>query len=122
RAQIGDVDCNSDAIVFLNLSSSALSPLELTDYAERVLVERLGVLPGVARVRLNGARRYAMRVWLDRGGLRGRGGAGRLESSEREFTLRPDTGLESEQDFRQLAIGRGPDGYLVRLDEVADVR
>jgi multidrug efflux pump len=113
--------------------------LELTDYAERVIAERLGVLPGVARVRFGGARRYAMRVWLDREALAARQltvadiesalrrenvqlPAGRLESSQRELTLRTETGLNTEQDFRELVIGRGADGYLVRLSEVADVR
>jgi multidrug efflux pump len=47
--------------------------------------------------------------------------AGRIESVDREFTLRTDTGLRSPEDFRQLVIGRGHDGYLVRLSEVADV-
>jgi multidrug efflux pump len=47
--------------------------------------------------------------------------AGRIESLEREFTLRTDTGLRTPQDFRQLVVGRGEGGYLVRLDEVADV-
>ena len=137
--EIGKVDFNAESIIYLNLASDTLNVLELTDYGERVLVERLGVLPGVARVRLNGARRYAMRVWLDREALAARRltvadveaalrrenvqlPAGRLESSQREFTLRTDTGLATEQEFRQLAVGRGPDGYLVRLDEVADVR
>jgi multidrug efflux pump len=137
--EIGKVDFNSEPIIFLNLSSNTLSPLELTDYAERVLIERLGVLPGVARVRMNGARRYAMRVWIDREALAARQltvddiesalrrenvqlPAGRLESTQREFTLRTDTGLNTERQFRELAIGRGPDGYLVRLSEVADVR
>jgi hypothetical protein len=123
--EIGKVDFNSEPIIFLNLSSSTLSPLELTDYAERVLVERLGVLPGVARVRMNGARRYAMRVWLDREALAARQltvddiesalrrenvqlPAGRLESTQREFTLRTDTGLNTEREFRELVIGRGP--------------
>ncbi len=104
-----------------------------------MLVERLGVLPGVARVRLSGARRYAMRVWIDREALAARQltvtdienalrrenvelPAGRLESTQREFTLRTETGLDTEQDFRELVIGRGADGYLVRLREVADVR
>ena len=113
--------------------------LELTDYAERVIAERLGVLPGVARVRFGGARRYAMRVWIDREALAARQltvtdienalrrenvqlPAGRLESTQREFTLRTETGLDTEQDFRELVIGRGADGYLVRLGEVADVR
>ena len=136
---IGKVDFNADPIMYVNLSSDSMSVLELTDYAERVLVERLGVVPGVARIRINGARRYAMRVWLDREALAARQltvidlenalrrenvqlPAGRLESSQRELTLRTETGLNTEQDFRNLVVGRGPDGYLVRLGEVADVR
>jgi len=137
--EIGKVDFNAEPIMFVNLSSSTMSVLELTDYADRVLAERLGVVPGVARVRLSGARRYAMRVWIDREALAARQltvidienalrrenvqlPAGRLESSQRELTLRTETGLNTGQDFSQLAIGRGPDGYLVRLGEVADVR
>jgi hydrophobe/amphiphile efflux-1 (HAE1) family protein len=137
--EIGKVDFNADPIMYVNLSSDSMSVLELTDYAERVLVERLGVVPGVARIRINGARRYAMRVWLDREALAARQltvvdlenalrrenvqlPAGRLESSQRELTLRTETGLNTEQDFRNLVVGRGPDGYLVRLGEVADVR
>jgi multidrug efflux pump len=137
--EIGKVDFNADPIMWVNLSSSTLNVLELTDYAERVIAERLGVLPGVARVRLGGARRYAMRVWIDREALAARQltvtdvesalrrenvqlPAGRLESSQREFTLRTETGLNTEQEFRELVIGRGADGYLVRLSEVADVR
>jgi multidrug efflux pump len=137
--EIGKVDFNAEPVIWLNLSSSTLDVLELTDYAERVLAERLGVLPGVARVRFGGARRYAMRVWIDREALAARQltvadieaalrrenvqlPAGRLESAQREFTLRTETGLNTEQDFRELVIGRGADGYLVRLSEVADVR
>ena len=137
--EIGKVDSSAEPIMFVNLSSDTMSVLELTDYAERVLIERLGVVPGVARVRLSGARRYAMRVWIDRDALAARQltvvdienalrrenvqlPAGRLESSQRELTLRTDTGLNSEQDFRELPIGRGPDGYVVRLGEVSDVR
>jgi len=137
--EIGKVDFNAEPVIWLNLSSSTLNVLELTDYAERVLAERLGVLPGVARVRMGGARRYAMRVWIDREALAARQltvtdiesalrrenvqlPAGRLESTQREFTLRTETGLNSENDFRELVIGRGADGYLVRLREVADVR
>jgi multidrug efflux pump len=137
--EIGKVDFNAEPIIWANLSSSTLDVLELTDYAERTIAERLGVLPGVARVRFGGARRYAMRVWIDREALAARQltvtdienalrrenvqlPAGRLESAERELTLRTETGLDTEQDFRELVIGRGADGYLVRLREVADVR
>jgi multidrug efflux pump len=137
--EVGKVDFGADPIIWLALSSDSMNVLELTDYAERELVDRFSVLPGVARVRLGGARRYAMRVWIDREALAARQltvadiesalrrenvqlPAGRLESSQRELTLRTETGLNTEAQFRDLAIGRGAGGYLVRLGEVADVR
>jgi len=137
--EVGKVDFNAEPVIWLVLSSDRMNALELTDFAERELVDRFSVLPGVARVRMGGARRYAMRVWIDREALAARQmtvadveaalrrenvqlPAGRLESSQRELTLRTETGLNTEAEFRQLAIGRGADGYLVRLGEVADVR
>src|SRR5512139_670413 len=137
--EVGKVDFNAEPIIWLALSSDTMNVLELTDYAERELVDRFSVLPGVARVRVIGARRYAMRVWVDREALAARQltvadiesalrrenvqlPAGRLESSQRELTLRTETGLNTENDFRELMVGRGTDGYLVRLGEVADVR
>jgi multidrug efflux pump len=137
--EIAKVDSDTRAVMYLNLTSNRLSGLELTDYAERFLTDRLSTVPGVARVRISGARHYAMRIWLDRQGLAAHGltvadvegalraenvelPAGRLESTEREFTLRTDTGYATAEDFRRLAVGRGADGQLVRLAEVADVR
>lgn len=138
QPRIAKQDSDADPVMWLNLSSDRMSVLELTDYAERVLIDRLSVVDGVAQINLGGARRFAMRIWLDRRALAARGltvedveqalrqenvelPAGRLESLEREFTLRTQTGLVTEQDFRALVIGRGADGFLVRLGEVADV-
>src|SRR6186713_2734600 len=137
--QITKVDSGTDPIIWLNVASSKRSVLEITDFMERYLVDQFATLEGVASVRMNGARRYAMRVWLSRENLAARQltvtdvenallrenveiPAGRLESREREFSLRTDTNLRSEEDFRNLVVGRGPDGYLVRLGEVAEVR
>jgi multidrug efflux pump len=137
--EIAKVDNSSSAVMYLNLDSDRHSGLELTDYADRYLVDRISTVPGVARVRLHGARRYAMRIWLSRESLAARGltvadvesalrsenvelPAGRLESVSREFTLRTSTGFVVEEDFRKLVVGRGADGQLVRLGEVAEVR
>jgi multidrug efflux pump len=128
--EIAKVDNDTQAIMFLNLASDRMSGLELTDYAERYLVDRMSTVSGVARVRISGARRYAMRVWLNREALAARGvtvtdiesalraenvelPAGRLESTEREFTLRTDTGYSTADDFRSLVVGRGADGQVV---------
>ena len=80
-----------------------------------------------------------MRIWLSREALAAHGltvadvesalraenvelPAGRLESSEREFTLRTATGYQREEDFERLVIGRGAEGQRVTLAEVADIR
>jgi len=136
--EIGKVDATMEAVMYINLSSDRRSPLELTDFANRYLVDRFGVVDGVAMIRLSGERKYAMRVWLDRESLAARQlavqdvedalrrenielPAGRIESIEREFSLRTDTGLHTPEDFRRLVIGRGADDYLVRLGEVAEI-
>ncbi|MBL8267098.1 efflux RND transporter permease subunit [Steroidobacter sp.] len=138
QPQVAKVDTSSEPVMWLALTSPTRTQLELTDYVDRYLVDRMSVVPGVATIRIGGERRYAMRVWLDRKSLAARQltvqdvedslrqenielPAGRIESLEREFTLRTDTGFRSAEDFRQLVVGRGVDGYLVRLGEVASV-
>lgn len=137
--QILKVDDGAEPIIYVNFSSTGRTGLALTEYVDRYVRDRFGALPGVASVRVSGAERYAMRVWLDREALAARRltvadveaalrrenvelPAGRIESKEREFTLRTRTALESEADFRNLVIGRGADNYLVTLGDVAEVR
>jgi multidrug efflux pump subunit AcrB len=137
--QIIKADASADPVMSVSFSSETMSMLEVTDYAERNLIDRLSTVPGVARVSIGGGRRYAMRVWIDRQSLAARRltvadieaalrrenielPAGRLESSTREFSLRTIVGLQTEQDFRNLVIHRGEDGHLVRLGEVANVQ
>ncbi len=137
--EVAKVDNDTQAVMYLNLTSDEMTGLELTDYADRVLVDRFATVKGVARVRISGARRYAMRVWIDRQALAARGltvgdvesalraenvelPAGRLESTQREFTLRTDTGFKLAEDFERLVVGRGTEGEVVRLTDVAEVR
>ncbi|HCO61399.1 MAG TPA: multidrug transporter AcrB, partial [Porticoccaceae bacterium] len=59
-------DANDDVIIWISLTSENMSVIEITDYAQRYLVDRFSILPGAARVRLGGGGEYAMRIWLDR--------------------------------------------------------
>lgn len=137
--EIAKVDDDTRAVMYLNVESDRLSGLEITDYADRFLTDRFATVPGVARVRISGERRYAMRIWLDREALAARSltvsdveqalrvenvelPAGRIESTQREFTLRTDTGFRTPKDFGRLVIGRGSDGQAVHLAEVAAIR
>ncbi|WP_189446469.1 efflux RND transporter permease subunit [Cognatilysobacter xinjiangensis] len=136
--EIAKVESDSDPIIWLNMSSTAMDTLQLSDYAERYIVDRLASLEGVAQVRIGGQQRYAMRVWLDRDAMAARGitvgdiegvmraenvelPAGRIESETRDFTLRVARGYQKPQDFAQMPVKKGADGYVVRLGDVARV-
>jgi multidrug efflux pump len=134
--EVEKADSDSEVIMWLNMSSSRMDTLQLTDYADRYVVDRLSALNGVSQVRVGGQQRYAMRVWLDRDALAARGltagdveralraenielPAGRIESSDRDFTLRVERGYNRPEDFAQIPLGKGADGYVVRLGDVA---
>ena len=84
--EIEKADSNDDIIVWLNLASDDMTTPEISDYAERFLVDRFSALDGVARVRVGGSKNYAMRVWIDRRALAARD----LTVSEIESALRSE--------------------------------
>lgn len=136
--EVEKADSNDDVIYWLSLSSETRNSLELTDYAIRYLEDRLSILPGVARVRIGGGLEYAMRIWIDRQKLAARNltvadveaalraenvelPAGDVESVDRQFTVRLQRSYRTPDDFKNLVISRGDEGYLVRLSDVARV-
>ena len=58
-------DANSDAIISLTLQSETRNQLELSDYAENIIAERLQTIPGVSTIQIWGQKKYAMRLWFD---------------------------------------------------------
>ena len=71
--EITKQDAVTEVLMWLNLTHPDMQPVELADYAERYLVDRFSQLPGVARIRISGATRFSMRIWLDREALAARG-------------------------------------------------
>ncbi|GAA0361331.1 efflux RND transporter permease subunit [Bowmanella denitrificans] len=131
-------DSDEDVVVWYNLRSDTMSVMELTDYADRYIVDRLAIVDGVARVQIGGGRTYAMKVWLDRNAMAARNitvsdieqiiraenvelPAGVIESDDRDFEVRVARTFLTPDDFSKLTIKAGEDGYLVRLGEVARV-
>ena len=136
--EISKVEADADPILWLNMSSSSMDTLQLSDYAERYVVDRFSSLDGVAQVRIGGRQRYAMRIWLDRDQLAARGmtvsdveaalekenvelPAGSIESAQRDFTLRVERSYLKPEDFAKLPLSKGADGYVVRLGDVGKV-
>lgn len=134
--EVQKVEADADVILWLNMRSTKMDTLQLTDYAERYIVDQLSALDGAAQVRISGAQRYAMRIWLDRGAMAARGvtaadveaalrrenvelPAGRIESDTRDFTLRVERGYMTAEQFAQMPLVKGEDGYVVRVGDVA---
>jgi len=124
-------------IIWMRLTSDRHDALELSDYANRFLLDAFSVVPGVATSRIYGERRYSMRIWLYRQQLAAHGltvqdvenairrqnielPSGRLESRQRELTVRMASALSTPGQFRNIVIKRA-NGYLIRLREVAKV-
>ena len=131
------VDANAGAILWISVTSTSLDALELSDYLKRVYVDRLATVDGVANVFIGGERRYAMRIWVDRGALAARGltvqdiesaikrqnvelPGGRIESTQRELTVKTDSRLATPEEFERIIV-QNKQNYLVRLGEVARV-
>lgn len=120
--EVAKADSDSQPIMILFLRSTSMNRLELTDYADRYLIDQLATVPGVAQVQIYGEQRYSMRIWLDAAALAARGltvtdvetslsaqnvelPAGALESGEKNYTVRVARTYALAEDFRQLPIG-----------------
>ncbi len=131
---VAKIEADAQAIIWLAFSSARQSPLEITDYADRIVADQLKTLPGVASVIIGGGRRYAMRLWLDPSRMASLGvtvqdveaalrsqntelPSGRIESQTREFSVLARTDLRTPAEFEQVII-RDSNGVLVRLADI----
>ncbi len=126
-----------DAILRLYLSSDAMSPIQLKDYAERVLEDRLAIVPGVSSISIMGASSYVMRVDLNTDAMAIRGitaldvetalkrenvemPGGSITGNQREVTVRIIRDYDTPESFRKLVI-RQDGTSTVYLEDVASV-
>ncbi len=148
--EVAKADSDSQPIIILFLRSKSMNRLELTDYADRYLLDRLATVPGVAAVNIYGEQRYAMRIWLDAAAMAARGltvsdvesaltsqnvelPAGSLEATDKDYTVRVARTYARAEDFAQLPIGtrgaastatgviQGGPAYVTRLGDIARV-
>ncbi len=137
---IAKVEADANPIIWVAFSSDKHSPLEVTDFASRIVKPRLQTLPGAADVRIFGDRKFAMRIWLDRERLAAHNltpadvedalrkqnievPAGRIESVQREFSVVAQTDLRKAADFEQVMVaGRlPPAAYPVTISDIGRV-
>jgi hydrophobe/amphiphile efflux-1 (HAE1) family protein len=133
RKQSGD----ASPIMWFALYSpdSTQSTLELSDYADRLIVDALETVPGVSSVIIGGERRYAMRLWINPAKLAARNltvldieqalrqenveiPSGIIEGDQSEYSVRTLGRLQTPPEYENLVISQKDDGTLVRLKDV----
>ncbi|MFT5714837.1 MAG: multidrug efflux pump [Flavobacterium sp.] len=131
---VSKADANSDAIISMTVQSDTRSPLELSDYAENVISQRLETIPGVSGVQIWGQKRYAMRLWIDPVKLASYGltvaevrtalneqnvelPSGKLTGENTELTVKTIGNLATAQEFNNIII-RTDGATIVRLSDI----
>ncbi len=124
-------------IMMYSLNSDQLSRVELNEYAETFIAQRLSTVTGVAQVQVYGSAKYAVRVQLDPNAMKARGigidevqqainqgnsntPAGILMGPNQSFTLQASGQLKNATQFRALVVAYR-NGAPVRLGDLGNV-
>jgi hydrophobe/amphiphile efflux-1 (HAE1) family protein len=129
-------DANSDPIIMLMVESKTLNALQMSDYAENVLQEKLQTIPGISSVAIYGQQRPAMRLWFDPAKMSAFNitpadvnaalqkenvemPGGKIRGSATELTIKTFGRLVTEDDFNNLII-RQTDNQVIRLSDIGE--
>ncbi len=133
---VSKADANSDAIISMTVQSSTKNPLQLTEYATNVLVERLQTIQGVSSIQIWGEKKFAMRIWLDPSRLSAYNltpldvqnalnrenvelPSGKIAGNSTELTVRTFGRLYTEEDFNDVIVKASSMGNI-RLRDVGE--
>jgi len=129
-------DANGDPIIMLTVQSANMSAIELSDYAETVLQEKLQTIPGVSSVSIFGQQRPAMRLWFNPAKMAALNvtpgdvstalqkenvemPGGKIRGNATELTVKTFGRLLTETDFNNLII-RQTDNQVIRLSDIGE--
>ncbi|WP_144212914.1 efflux RND transporter permease subunit [Flavobacterium anhuiense] len=131
---VSKADADSESIISMTVQSNTRSSLELSDYAENVISQRLETIPGVSAVQIWGQKRYAMRLWIDPAKLAAYGctvaevraalnsqnvelPSGKLTGNNTELTVKTIGNLSKPEAFNDIIIRTDGD-KIVRLSDI----
>lgn len=131
---VSKADANSDAIISMTIQSDTKNQLQVSDFAENVVAERLQTIPGVSSVQIWGQKKYAMRIWMDPGRLAAfrltpldvlnalnrenvELPAGKLAGNKTELIVNTYGKLKDPEEFNNLIIGNSGT-QLIKLSDI----
>ncbi|NOU17017.1 MAG: efflux RND transporter permease subunit [Bacteroidales bacterium] len=129
-------DANGDPIIFLIVRSTSMNSLELSDYAENILMEKFQTIPGISSVSIYGQQKPAMRLWLDPLKMAARGitasdinsalikenvemPGGKIRGYGTELIVKTYGRLTTEEDFNNLII-RQNNNQVIRFRDIGE--
>ena len=133
---VSKADASSDAIISMTVQSNTRNQLQITEYANNVLIERLQTIPGVSSIQVWGEKRYAMRIWFDPAKLSAYNltpgdvesalnrenvelPSGKIAGNATELSVRTFGRLSTEEDFNNVII-KNVNGADIRLKQIGE--
>ena len=118
---VSKADATSDAIISMTVKSPSKNQLEVTEYANNNLLERLQTIPGVSGIQIWGEKRYAMRIWFDIAKLNSYGltasdiqtaiqrqnvelPSGKISGVATELSVRTFGKINTEEEFNNIIV------------------
>ena len=129
-------DASSDAIISMTVQSNTRNQLEVTEYANNNLLDRLQTIPGVSGIQIWGEKRYAMRIWFNSSKLSAYGlttndvqnalltqnvelPSGKISGDATELSVRTFGKLNTEEEFNNVII-KNINGTDVKLKDIGE--
>jgi multidrug efflux pump len=129
-------DASGDPILFVPIQSSTRSIMELSDYAENVIREKIQTIPGVSAVNVFGSKLPAMRLWMDPSKMNAFGltaqdvqtaldrenvelPGGKLRGDVTEMTVKTFGRLRTEEEFNDMII-RQVGSSTIRFKDIGE--
>jgi multidrug efflux pump len=129
-------DASGDPILFVPIQSSTRSIMELSDYAENVIREKIQTIPGVSAVNVFGSKLPAMRLWMDPSKMNAFGltaqdvqnalnrenvelPGGKLRGDVTEMTVKTFGRLRTEEEFNNMII-RQVGSSTIRFKDIGE--
>jgi multidrug efflux pump len=130
-------DASSDPIISMTVQSNTRNQLQVTEYANNNLLERLQTIPGVSSITIWGEKRYAMRIWFNTSKLSAYGltfgdvqaalarenvelPSGKISGNATELAVRTFGKINTEEEFSNVIV-KNINGSDIKVKDVADV-
>jgi multidrug efflux pump len=129
-------DASSDAIISMTVQSNTRNQLDVTEYANNNLLERLQTIPGVSGIQIWGEKKYAMRIWFNTAKLSAYGltpldvqnalqaqnvelPSGKISGDATELSVRTFGKINTEEEFNNIII-KNVNGTDIKLKEIGE--